>query len=80
MCLLRRGQLNAKSRRIFAAGNLCLVCGLMLTLFFGGGFGARHRILFDSLRFLLMGMAIILMLWSGRRAGGCAYRLGKELK
>jgi hypothetical protein len=32
MCMLRRRQLNLKSRGIFAAGNLCLTSGLMLSL------------------------------------------------
>ena len=73
MCLFRRRQLDPKSRRIFAAGNLCLASGLMLT-HFEVGFGHRHPALFVGLRFLLMGCAICLLYWSARRSGGCASR------
>ncbi len=72
MCLFRR-QLDAKSRRIYAAGNLCLFSGLALTLF-AGSFGHRHPAIYDGLRFALMGAAISLLLWSARRSGGCATR------
>jgi hypothetical protein len=44
----------------------------MLTLFFEQGFGHRHPDLFNALRFLLIGLAIGLLLWSRRRSGGCA--------
>lgn len=71
MCLLRRRQLDPISRRIHAAGCLCLSSGLMLTLF-AGGFGHRHPVIYDGLRFLLMGLAFGLLLWSARRSGGCA--------
>jgi hypothetical protein len=74
MCLLHRRQLDSKSRRIFAAGNLCLTCGLMLTLFFENGLGHRHRIVFDGMRFLLVGLAIVLLFWSARRNSGCVSR------
>lgn len=73
MCLRRR-QLDPRSRRIFAAGNLCLTTGLMLTLFFEKGFGHRHPAVFDGLRFLLIGAAISLLFMSARRSGGCASR------
>ena len=73
MCLRRR-QLDPKSRRIFAAGNVCLLSGLMLTLFFEHGNGHRHPAIFDSLRFLLIGVAIGLLFWSARRNAGCAPR------
>ena len=73
MCLLHRRTLDAKSRRILAAGNLCLFSGLALTRF-AEGFGHRHPAVFDGLRFLLIGAAISLLYWSARRAGGCASR------
>ena len=71
MCLFSRRQLDPKPRRIFAAGNLCLASGLMLT-HFEVGFGHRHPALFIGLRFLLIGCAISLLFWSARRSGGCA--------
>jgi hypothetical protein len=74
MCLLRRRHLDPKSRRIYAAGNLCLISGLTLTLSFEGSFGHRHRVIFDGLRFLLMSLAITLFFWAARRAGGCVSR------
>jgi hypothetical protein len=73
MYLFRRRQLDPKTRRIMASGNLCLAFGLMLTLF-ENHFGHRHPALHDGLRFLLMGCAIGLLLWSARRSGGCASR------
>ena len=72
MCLFRR-QLDAKSRRIFAAGNLCLSSGLLLTLV-GESHRHRHPAVFDGLRGLLIGLAITLLFWSVRHAGGCATR------
>ncbi len=68
MCLSHR-QLDPKSRRIYAAGNLCLFTGIALTIF-RGGFAHHHPALFDGLRFLLIGCAIGLLYWSARR--GCA--------
>jgi hypothetical protein len=73
MCLRRR-QLDPKSRRIFAAGNVCFSSGLILTLFFEQGFSHRHPALFDGIRFLLVGCAISLVFWSACRRGGCASR------
>jgi len=73
MCLRRR-QLDPTSRRIYAAGNVCLFSGLMLTLFFEQGFGHRHPAIFDALRFLLIGAAIGLLFMSARRSGKCASR------
>ena len=70
---LFRCQLDAKSRRIYAAGNLCLFSGLAITLF-AGGFNHRYAAVSLGLRFLLMGAAICLLFWSARRAGGCAAR------
>jgi len=73
MCLFRRHPLDPESRRILAAGNLCLLSGLMLTQF-QSGFGHRHPALYLSLRFLLMGLAIGLLFRSARRAGKCTTR------
>ena len=73
MCLLRRHPLDPKGRRIFAAGNFCLVSGLLLTLF-AEDFGHRHPAIYRDLRFFLLGAAICLLLWSARRArndGSC---------
>ena len=72
MCLLRRRQLDPKSRRIIAAGNLCLISGLMLTLIFKDGFGHSHAAIFDGLRILLMALAVTFFFWTSRRTGGCA--------
>jgi len=66
-------QLDPKSRRIFATGNLCLASGLILTVF-GKGFGHQHPAIFDGLRFLLMGLAISLLFWSVRHRKGCIPR------
>ena len=73
MCLFRRRQLDPKSRRIFAAGNLCLTSVIMLTIF-AGGFSHLHPVLYNGLRFLLIICAICLLYWSARRSGGCASR------
>jgi hypothetical protein len=74
MCLFHRRQLDPKSRRILATGNLCLLSSMMLTTHFANGFGHRHPALFDGLRFLLIGLAISLLYWSARRSGRCASR------
>jgi hypothetical protein len=73
MCLLRR-QLDPKSRRIFAAGNLCLISSLMLTLFVKDGFRQSYPAIVLGVRFLLVGLAIVLLFWSARRTGECASR------
>jgi hypothetical protein len=71
MCLSYR-QLDAKSRRIYAAGNLCLFSCIALTIFRGGfGFAHRHPDLYFGLQFLLICSAIGLLRWSARRSGGC---------
>jgi hypothetical protein len=74
MCLFRRRQLDPKSRRIFAAGNLCLASSFVPTLFYEHGLGHRHSLVLLSLRFLLLGLAIGLLYCSARRSGGCASR------
>ena len=72
MCLPYR-QLDAKSRRIYAAGNLCLFTGIALTML-ADGFGHRHTVIYNSLRFLLMGLAIVFFYRSKHRNDGCAAR------
>jgi len=71
MCFRR--QLDPKSRRIFAAGNLCLLAGLLLTQF-ENSIGHRHPAVLLALRFALMGAAITLLFWSARRSRNCAPR------
>lgn len=73
MGLFRRRPLDSTSRRILAAGQLCLFSGLLLTQI-EDGFGHRHPSVFLGLRFLLAGSAICLLFWSARRSGGCATR------
>lgn len=65
MCLpLRR--LDRKTRRIYAAGNFCLISWWILT-YFGGSFGHLHHAIFNCLRFLFVGCAIGLLFWFARR-------------
>jgi hypothetical protein len=73
MCLFHRRQLDPKTRRIQAAGLLCLYSSLIF-LPFADGFGHRHPAIYNGLRFLLMGCAVCLVYWSARRSGGCASR------
>lgn len=73
MCLFRR-QLDPKTRRIQAAGYLCLASSFVPALFYEHGFGQSHSFIVDGLRFLLLGAAIGLLYWSARRSGGCATR------
>jgi len=72
MCLLRYRQLDRKTRGILAAGNACLASSLILTRLFEDGFGHRHPVLIDGLRFLLIGCAIGLLYWVARHSRGCA--------
>jgi hypothetical protein len=72
MCLHRR-QLDPQSRRILQAGYLCLASSFVPVLFYEHGFGRHHSAIFDSLRFLLLGTAIVLFFWSARRSGRCAF-------
>jgi hypothetical protein len=73
MCLFHRHQLDLKTRRIFAACNLCIISGLLLT-HVADGFGHRHPALIDGLRFLLIGCAVCLLYWFARRMRNCAPR------
>jgi len=68
MCLHRR-QLDSTSRRIRAAGGLCLFAGLALQIF---PTAFAHRPAGLLMRFVLILSAIGLLLWSSRRSGGCA--------
>jgi hypothetical protein len=70
---LRRRQFNPETRRIRAAGILCLSSGLMLTLL-ARGFTYRHPAIYDTLRLLLMGLGASLLSWSARRAQGFSSR------
>jgi hypothetical protein len=67
MCLLRRHPADLMTRRIQSAGHLCLVAGLLLTLF-AESFGVSHPAIYNGLRFLSMGSAIAMFLWAARRA------------
>jgi uncharacterized membrane protein YccC len=68
MCLSRRNirDLDAKTRRIWAAGNLCLFTSLAFTLF-GEGTRRNHLALVDGLRGFLIGLALVFLVWSTRR-------------
>ncbi len=66
--------LDPKTRRIWSCGNLCLFTGLALAQV-GEGLGHRYSILFFGLRGFLLGLAIVFLAWSARRArrnGPCA--------
>lgn len=73
MCPFRH-RLDPISRRILAAGNLCLWLGVVLTHFCEHGFEQSHPAIFEGLRFLLIACATGLLVWSTRRAGCCAAR------
>ncbi|MGO9777239.1 MAG: hypothetical protein ACLQGT_02590 [Terracidiphilus sp.] len=66
MCLARR-QLDPKSRRIFAAGQLCLFSVVMLAIFVNS-FGHGHAVLYFGLQFLLFCCAVGLLRWSEHRS------------
>jgi len=73
MCCCNIRQADPPTRRIYRFGCLCLSSGLLLSVF-AKDFGLRHPALYDSLRFLLLGAAICLLLWSIRRRKQCAPR------
>ncbi len=73
MCLSRR-QLDPKTRRIQSAGYLCLGSSFVPVFLDKHGFGHGHSAVVDTLRFLLLGLAIGLLYWSARRSAGCAAR------
>ena len=66
MCFHNR-QLDAKTRRIFAAGNVCLFTGLTLNLFFHPASHAAQNIQHAAVGFLL-GLAIVFNLHAARCA------------
>jgi hypothetical protein len=74
MCLFHRHQLDPKTRRILVAGNLCISSSLILMTHFAESSGHRHPVVYDGLRFLLIGCAITLLYWSARRMRNCAPR------
>ena len=73
MRLFRRHQLDLWSRRTLAAGILCLFSGLVLALI-EVRFHHEPMAIFHGLPILLIGLAVILLLRSARRAGGSAAR------
>jgi len=73
-------QLDPKSRRIFAAGNLCLWSAVLLTRCFEHSFGLEHPVLFEGLRFPLIGCALTLLIVTLRRGVRCNARSQEELQ
>jgi hypothetical protein len=57
---------DGKTRRIYAAGNLCLLSAMLLTQL-GGNWNEQHRDWFDFVRGLLLGLAIVMLAWVVRR-------------
>lgn len=68
MCGVRH--FDKKTRRVYAAGNVCLLTGLMMTQFLSSS-RVHHRILFDCVRGVALLASIALLLWVARR-GRCA--------
>ena len=68
MCLSRRNirDLDPKTRRIWAAGNLCLFASLASTLFFES-LRHDHPALFDASRGFFIGLSLVFLVWSTRR-------------
>lgn len=64
MCMVR--SFDKKTRRVYLAGNFCLILGLTMTVM-AGGWRAHHRVLFDSVRGIFLFTAIGLLLWAVRR-------------
>ena len=58
MCIARRN-LTPKARRLLVIGNLCLVAGLILSIF-DKDLGEHHATLFHSVRGFLIGLSIAL--------------------
>ena len=56
MCLARRN-LSPKARRFLVIGNLCLVAGMLMSLF-DKDLGRQHASLYDALRGFLIGLSI----------------------
>ena len=64
MCFVRR---NPQARRRLVIGNLCLVIGILLSIF-DKDLGLRHAGLYDALRGFLFGLAIVFNLTAQRIA------------
>ncbi len=73
MRLFRRRQLDSRSRRILAAGMLCLLSGFVLA-FFEGRLDHEQTAIFHGLPFLVIGLGVILLLRSTRGTGAAASR------
>jgi hypothetical protein len=56
MCLAR-SNLSLKARRFLAIGSLCLVAGLLMSLF-DKDLGRQHASLYDALRGFLIGLSV----------------------
>ena len=70
MCLFRRHSsirnYDPKTRRIWTIGNISLSAGLSLTLF-ATSLAERYHNFFDALRGFFIGIALVCLIWSGRR-------------
>ena len=69
MCLAKRN-LSPKARRVLAIGNLCLVGGLVLSIF-DKDLGLHHTALYDAIRGFLFGLSITFNLCVMRFARNC---------
>ena len=69
MCLAKRN-LSPKARRFLAIGNLCLVGGLVMSIF-DKDLGLHHAAIYDALRGFLFGLAITFNLCAMRIARNC---------
>lgn len=70
---LNRRQLDPGSRRMMAAGILCIFSGLLLALL-EARLHAAPVAIFHGLPFLLIGLAAVLLLRSARGTGAAATR------
>jgi hypothetical protein len=69
MCLARRN-LSPKARRFLAIGNLCLVAGLLPSIF-GKDLGLHQTALYDATRGFFLGLAITFIFFAFRLARRC---------
>jgi len=70
MCIGRRN-LDPKTRRFLAFGNLCLAIGLSLP-FLGKCYGLRHHGWFDGLSGFLLGISLVFIVYAFRRSRRCS--------